>query len=305
MEDFTRNVASKTLKRETMNNMHPNPGKKAPDKFLEANSIRLHYIHHQGVEPPLILMHGLTGNAHSFDAVLKAGVRREVLTVDLRGRGLSDKPAHGYTMQDHAADIIGMLDRLGMESAVIGGHSFGGLLSIYLAFHYPNRVEKIIMIDAAARMHPDAATMVGPAIRRLGNKWPSFSDYLEETKRSPCLKGKWLPEMESYYRADVVKETDDGSYTTNSSPEHITEALQGAIGGRIDQLEYAGRITQPAILIHALESCSEEAPILPEALARETVDTMKECRYVAVPGNHITMLYGEGAREIAKAIDDF
>jgi len=288
-----------------MNNMHPNPGKRAMDGFLETNDIRLHYIHHHGVETPLILMHGLTANAHSFDAILKAGVRREVLAVDLRGRGLSDKPTHGYTMQDHAADIIGMLDRLDMESAVIGGHSFGGLLSIYLAFHYPNRVEKIVIIDAAARMHPDVATMVGPSIRRLGKRWPSFSDYLEEIKRSPYLKGKWLPEMESYYRADVVEKTDDGSYTTNSSPEHITEAIQGAIEGCIDWLEYAGRITQPAILINALENYGEEAPILPEALARETVDTMKACKYVSVPGNHITMLYGEGAREIARVIDDF
>jgi len=288
-----------------MNNMHLKPGKKATDKFLEANGIRLHYLHHHGVEPPLILMHGLTANAHSFDAILKAGVRREVLAVDLRGHGLSDKPTHGYTMQDHAADIIGMLDRLGMESAVIGGHSFGGLLSIYLAFHYPNRVEKIVMIDAAARMHHDVATMVRPAIRRLSKRWPSFSDYLEEIKHSPCLKGKWLPEMESYYRADVVKKTDGGSYTTNSSPEHITEALQEAIRGRTDRLEYAGRITQPAILIHALENCGKGALILPEALARETVDTMKACKYVAVPGNHITMLYGEGAREIARAIDNF
>jgi len=290
-----------------MNKRHPNPSKKATDRFLEANGIRLHYIHHQGVEPPLILMHGLTGNAHSFDGVLNAGVRREVLTVDLRGRGLSDKPAHGYSMQDHADDIVGMLDRLGMERAVIGGHSFGGLLSIYLAFHYPGRVEKIIMIDAAARMHPKAAAMVEPALSYLGKQWPSFSDYLEEMKSSPCLKDNWLPEMESYHQADVVKRTDDGSYTTNASPEHITEASQGAIGDRIDndRLEYAGQITQPALLINALEACDEKAPILPEALARETVDTMKACRYVAVPGNHITMLYGAGAREIAKAIDDF
>jgi len=288
-----------------MNNTTPNPGRKAMDGFVETNNIRLHYIRHRGVEPPLILMPGLTANAHSFDAILSAGVRRAVLAVDLRGRGRSDKPAHGYTMQDHADDIIGMLDSLRIESTIVGGHSFGGLLSLYLASHYPDRVEKIIMIDAAARMHPDTAAMVGPALSRLGKKWPSFSDYLEDIKRSPYLQGKWLPEMESYCRADVVKKTDDGGYTTNSSPAHITEAIQGVIGGGIDWPEYAGRITQPAILINALESYGEKAPLLPEALARETVDMMQACQYVTVPGNHLTMLYGEGAGEIAKAIDDF
>lgn len=284
-----------------MNTINP----KITDRFLETNNIRLHYLHHQGMEPPLILMPGLTANAHSFDAIMGAGVRWTVLAVDLRGRGLSDKPDQGYTMEDHAADIIGMLDSLGLKSAIIGGHSFGGILSVYLASRYPERVEKIIMIDAAARIHPNAGAMVAPAISRLGKKWPSFSDYLEEIKGYPHLKGKWLPEMESYYRADVVKNTDDGGYTTNSSPDHIGQVIQGTVGNGIDWLEYIGHVTQPAILINACENYDDEAPILPEDLAMETVDMMKTCKYITVPGNHLTMLYGKGAREIAKAIDDF
>jgi|GEM_PF-1340425 len=63
-----------------MNNMHPKSGNKEMDKFLEANGIRLHYIHHQGVEPPLILIHGLTGNAHSFDSVCWIGSAWKVLS---------------------------------------------------------------------------------------------------------------------------------------------------------------------------------------------------------------------------------
>jgi len=287
-----------------MNNIDPNSGKKATDRFVETNNIRLHSIHHEGTEPPLILMPGLTANAYSFDAIVSAGVQRAVLAVDLRGRGLSDKPAHGYTLEDHAADIIGMLDRLGMESAIIGGHSFGGLLSIYLATHYPDRIKKIIIIDAAARSHPNTATMVAPAISRLGKKWPSFSAYLAEIKQSPSLKGKWFPEMESYYRADV-KETDNGSYTTNSSMEHITEVIQGVVESGIDWLEQASRTTQSAIRINAIEDYNDEAPILPEELAMETVDAMKACKYITVPGNHFTMLYGKGAKEIATAINDF
>jgi len=275
------------------------------DWFLEVSNIRLHYIRHEGLEPPLVLMPGLTANAHSFDAILSAGIRRGMLAVDLRGRGLSDKPAHGYTMKDHAADIIGMLDQLGIERTIIGGHSFGGLLSVYLAYHYPERVEKIIIIDVAARMHPEAAVMVGPALSRLGKQWLSFSDYLEEMKGSLYLKDRWLPEMESYYRADVVKKTDDGSYTTNSSLEHIIAAIRGTTENGIDWLEYVGRITQPAILINALENYDDKAPILPATLAVETVDRMQACRYITVPGNHMTMLYGAGAGEIAKAINDF
>jgi len=58
-----------------MNNIDPNPGKKETDRFVEANNIRLHSIHHEGTEPPLILMPDLTANAHSFDSIVSAGVR--------------------------------------------------------------------------------------------------------------------------------------------------------------------------------------------------------------------------------------
>jgi len=112
------------------------------DQFLEANHIRLHYLRYAGTEPPLILTHGLAANAHSFDGLINAGIQRSVLAVDLRGRGLSDKPEHGYGMAEHAADIIGMLDALGMDRAIVGGHSLGGLLSLYLAAHYPETASK-------------------------------------------------------------------------------------------------------------------------------------------------------------------
>jgi len=279
-------------------------GEKTVDRYLDTKYIRLHYLRHAGTEPPLLLMPGLTANAHAFDGVVGAGVRRAVLAVDLRGRGLSDKPDQGYGMGEHAADIIGMLDEFGMDRAIVGGHSFGGILSVYLACHYPDRIEKIIIIDAAARTHPNTGEMVAPALSRLGRKWPSFSDFLADIKKAPYLKGEWYPEMERYYRGDV-KQLDDGTYTTNSSLEQITQAIQGVAGSGIDWSEYVSRVTQPALLINARENYDDKAPILPEELALETIDLLQAGQYKAVSGNHLTMLYGEGAKQIAAAINDF
>ena len=104
------------------------------DRFIETNGIRLHYLEHGGDGPTLILTHGLTANAHSFDGLIGAGLATgiRVLSVDLRGRGESDKPESGYTMADHAADMLGMFDTLDIDSVILGGHSFGGLLTYYL-----------------------------------------------------------------------------------------------------------------------------------------------------------------------------
>jgi pimeloyl-ACP methyl ester carboxylesterase len=61
----------------------------------DTNGIHLHYLDYPGDGPTLILMHGLTANAHSFAGLIRAGLSPQlpVLAVDLRGRGLSDCPA--------------------------------------------------------------------------------------------------------------------------------------------------------------------------------------------------------------------
>src|SRR4249919_1833572 len=95
------------------------------DRFLQANGLRLHYLERGSGERTLVLVPGLTANAHSFDGLLAAGLDRglRVLAFDARGRGLSDKPDAGYTMADHAADLLGALDALGLERVCLGGHS--------------------------------------------------------------------------------------------------------------------------------------------------------------------------------------
>src|SRR5689334_19247425 len=120
-------------------------------KFIDVNGIQLAYDEAGQGEKTLILLHGITANRHSFDGLMRAGIAKNyhVLRVDLRGRGESSMPQHGYHMRDHAADILEMIDKLGLKNVHLVGHSFGGLLSVYMASHSPERLEKIVIIDAA------------------------------------------------------------------------------------------------------------------------------------------------------------
>jgi pimeloyl-ACP methyl ester carboxylesterase len=79
-----------------------------PGQFVHTNRIRLHVLEHPGNGPTVVLLHGLTANAHVFDGLAVAGLapRYRLLAPDLRGRGLSDKLPTGFTMADHAADAL-------------------------------------------------------------------------------------------------------------------------------------------------------------------------------------------------------
>ena len=76
------------------------------DRHVTANGISIHLRDHPGAEPPIVLLPGITANLHNFDGLIDAGLapRFRVVGLDLRGRGLSDKPAHGYSIAEHAAD---------------------------------------------------------------------------------------------------------------------------------------------------------------------------------------------------------
>jgi pimeloyl-ACP methyl ester carboxylesterase len=272
--------------------------------FVHTNNIRLHYLEYDGEQPTIILMHGLTANAHSFEGLIAAGLSPafNVIAVDLRGRGESDQPSTGYTMPDHAKDIIGLMDSLKIDKAILAGHSFGGFAGLYLASFYPDRVDKLILMDAAAKMHPATKEMLGPALGRLGQTFASFDAYLAKVKSAPYMT-LWDERMKSYYRADV-KENADGTVSCIPQPAHMMEAvMKGSLGE--PWADYLKNIEQQAILINAPGVYTMGAALLPEENAMETVEMMKNCIYAKVPGNHLTMLYGEGAKEIVQIIKHF
>jgi pimeloyl-ACP methyl ester carboxylesterase len=276
------------------------------DRFIATNGIQLHCLDHSGGGPPLVLMPGLTANAHSFDGLIDAGLNPSlrVLALDLRGRGLSDKPVSGYGIADHAADVIGLLDALELPQVILGGHSFGGLLTIYLAAHHPERFSKLVVIDAAARMHPDTMELIKPSVSRLGKEISSWETYLDTIRQMPFFHEWWEPLIENYFRADVEIKN-DGTVISLARPETIMQAAAGLMTENWQLL--LSKVHQPLLLLNATGPFGPPGtpPILPRKLAMETVSALPEGHYVEIPTNHITMLFGERAAKMTAAIRSF
>jgi len=275
------------------------------DHFIATNKIRLHFIEYktETSHTPLILLHGLTANAHTFDGLVMHGLpeRFHLFIPDLRGRGLSEKPAYNYSLRHHAKDIIGLMDHLGLQEVTLAGHSFGGLLSVYLAVHYPGRIRKIIILDAAAEMNSRVALMLQPVFRRLEQTYPSFEAYIEYMKASPTLNF-WEDVMTTYYRADM-KNRPDGSVKAYPSLAHMIKVSIGVYSQ--PWRRFFKDVQQPALLINATDAYNLGEPLLPENKARESAAFLPDGVYRKVDGNHQTMLYGKGAGQLVEAITDF
>jgi pimeloyl-ACP methyl ester carboxylesterase len=276
------------------------------DQFVQVNDIQLHYLDYSGGFPTLLLIPGMTSNASIFKGLIEAGLSSilRVIAIDLRGRGLSDKPPSGYGMADFAGDLLGLLDALGLQRVVLGGHSFGGSVSIYTAAHYPDRISKLVLIDAAAWVPPNGLEQIQPAVDRLGKVWPSWGAYLEAMKGMPFYHGWWDPTIEEYYRADV-EIPDDGTVMSRTLPEAIIESADKGLSE--DWEHHLTAVKQPILLLNALDSFGPPGapPMLPRERAMGTIDAAADARYVEVPGNHMTLLFGEGAQRIVESIGEF
>jgi len=97
-----------------------------------------------------VALHGLLSDATTFDRALVALAARgfRVLAVDLPGHGQSDKPAGPYLLDDHAMALDGFFVALGLPAATIIGHSFGGAVTVHFGYHYPNHVQRQVLVSA-------------------------------------------------------------------------------------------------------------------------------------------------------------
>jgi pimeloyl-ACP methyl ester carboxylesterase len=98
---------------------------------------------------PVVLLHGYTDSWRSFERVLPHLPRSlRVFAITQRGHGSSEKPADGYTPSDFAGDIAAFLDAVGIESAVVVGHSMGATVAQRFAIDYPWRTRGLMLEGA-------------------------------------------------------------------------------------------------------------------------------------------------------------
>ncbi|HEX3052614.1 MAG TPA: alpha/beta hydrolase [Aggregatilineaceae bacterium] len=120
--------------------------------FVKLAGEDIYYIHEAGNGPTVLLIHGLGGSTVSWQDTIPAlaAAGYDVYAVDLAGFGLSSKGLdRDYSHHAQAVRVIALMDTLHIEKATIVGHSMGGNVAAYLALAYPERVDRLVLVDAA------------------------------------------------------------------------------------------------------------------------------------------------------------
>lgn len=125
-------------------------------QFAKINGVVLHYAV-RGPEdaPVLVFSNSLGTDFRIWSGLLeRVGAPFRVVLYDKRGHGLSEAPDAPYKMDDHVGDLAGLLDHLGVQSAIICGLSVGGIIAQGLSAARPDLVRGLILCDTAHKIGP-------------------------------------------------------------------------------------------------------------------------------------------------------
>ncbi len=139
---------------------------------ISVRGVRLHVVE-EGDGPPVLLVHGLGGNARLWDAQLSdLGRSYRVLAVDQRGFGASDRTYGSMELADWADDLAALLRALDVGPAVVLGHSMGGMVAQELAVRAPELLAGLILastMPGASERHVEINTNLAELARREGS----------------------------------------------------------------------------------------------------------------------------------------
>src|SRR5215471_7726222 len=114
----------------------------------EAGGADIHYLRTGGAGPPLVLLHGLTGNGACWSPLARSLEDDfDVVMPDARGHGKSSAPLHGYRYDDHASDVLGLIRGLGLAAPLLLGHSMGGMTAAVVASQIGDVLSGVILAD--------------------------------------------------------------------------------------------------------------------------------------------------------------
>jgi pimeloyl-ACP methyl ester carboxylesterase len=272
------------------------PMKPVRNDTIVAGDLTFHYVKWGEQGRPIVGIHGLTANAFSFQAWADGlATDYQLYAHDLRGRGDSDKPEHGYSVPIHAADLAHLIDAWGLERPIVIGHSLGALIALYFAAHYPDKLSKLVLVDAGAPLPwhtpEEQPAWLTASINRLGTPVPSFEEYIQRLKLAPFIGPYWNEYFELYFESDVCHNS-DGSVASKCYREGILEE-----GQRYDEArtqDQWANVQAPTLLLRAGQGLFfDNDQLLSEADAAAVQQGIKQCQFVNFPTlNHYTILLG-------------
>ena len=142
---------------------------------------------------PVVLLHGYSDSWRSYELLLaELPDTVHAFAPTQRGHGDADKPATGYRPQDYAGDVLAFMDAVGLDAAVVAGHSGGSYAAQRLAIDHPERTLGVVLIGAFVSMRDDLAELWDAVSELTDPIDPAFVREFQESCVSGEVDGEFM-----------------------------------------------------------------------------------------------------------------
>ena len=250
------------------------------DHLLTVGGLSFHYVT-WGPEaaPPVVLLHGITGHARSWDALsrdLSADFR--VIVLDQRGHGDSDRAPDGdYRVATMAGDVERFVEALGLGRFALVGLSMGGRVGIaYAGGSHAARIERLCIVDIGPEIHL-------PGMERIRQMMSGAPERIESEEQAVEFVRRANPRMAEAGLRDRVRHglrpLAGGGFEWKYDKALRDMMRQGGRRDTIDLWEPLRRITAPTLLVRGAES-----DVLSADVAKRMIDALPDGRLVEIAG---------------------
>lgn len=255
------------------------------DKYWNSadGEIKLHYRDYAGPHegPPIICLPGLTRNARDFEPVANryAGDWR-VLSVEFRGRGLSgwDPRPERYEPATYAADVLKLLDQLGLADAVFVGTSLGGIVTMLLSATDGERIAGALINDIAPELHE-------PGIERIRGyvgQQPVYESYAVAaaalSERIGDIYPRWDKAQWEVFARRLMREV-EGGVQFDYDPRIADNIVKGADEASMDAWHLLGGLAEVPVTILR----GERSDLFTREMADRMVSELPKAELVTIP----------------------
>ncbi|MDR3307846.1 MAG: alpha/beta hydrolase [Coriobacteriales bacterium] len=148
--------------------------------------------------PPLIMIHGLFSNLSLYYFIIAPELAKDhhVVLYDLRGHGTSECRDEGYTLEILSADLLALMDSLGITQADIVAYSYGGTAALYTAVTHPEAVRRLVLIDTPMLNEPEIERLGASGtddglIEYMLREYSAETDFFLSDSKKRQVREKW------------------------------------------------------------------------------------------------------------------
>lgn len=255
-------------------------------------------------DPPALLLHGWLDNAGSLAPLARLLPGRKRWLPDLPGHGRSGHrpPGTFYHLVDYVGDVLALAQALGLERFDLIGHSLGGAIATLIAAAYPERIRRLVLIEALGPLARPATEAAQDLRRAIDARLALDEKQLKvHPDRASAVRLRMQANGLSETAADTLIERAlmpaPGGYVWRSDPRHT---LPTPVRGTESQyLALLGAITAPTLLVLA----DPPTPYLHGHDAARRMEALRPRQVLRVPGNH--HLHLEHPAAVAGAVAAF